>query len=253
MEVSSNNLLDNIIYRANIFNYDSKFLAEFRKRDLKLDLHLYSKVRTQQSNDQLATAIQFMNQKSKDQLGQILSLLAQKEEEESVEFNGEDDEEVVDTSKKLQKMVLNSKSKDARTTFLLLLDVLMFSKNQHYSTESKRLEGGMEVEEVKSSVQARNVFSDNILYTLLYLDGLIMFNIDIIKKLDQYAPLLGANLMDILFEIINDKYLDGNTKEIASHLLSADLAFVNPEGFPVNKWRELMYWTFDYYLLRYVK
>jgi len=250
MELSSNNLLDNIIYRANIFNYDSKFLSEFRKKDIKLDLNLYSKVRTQQSNDQLAIAIQFMNQKSKDQLVQILSLLSQKEEEEPSEININEDEEVVDTSNKLQKMVLNSKSKDARTTFLLLIDVLLFSKNQHYATESKRLEGDMEVDEVKSSLHTRTVFSDNILYTLLYLDGLIMFNIDIIKKLDQYSPLLGVNFTDILFEIVNDKYLDGNTKEIASHLLSADLAFVNPEGFPINKWKELMYWTFDYYLLR---
>jgi hypothetical protein len=251
MELSSNNLLDNIIYRANIFNYDSKFLSEFRKKDIKLDLNLYSRIRTQQSNDQLAIAIQFMNQKSKDQLTQILSLLAQKDEEESAEINMDhEDEEVVDTSNKLQRMVLNSKSKDARTTFLLLIDVLLFSKNQHYATESKRLEGEMEVDEVKNSLQTRSVFSDNILYTLLYLDGLIMFNIDIIKKLDQYAPLLGVNFTDILFEIINDKYLDGNTKEIASHLLSADLAFVNPEGFPVSKWKELMYWTFDYYLLR---
>ena len=42
MEINTNNLLDNIVYRANIFNYDSKFLAEFKKRDLKLDLNLYS-------------------------------------------------------------------------------------------------------------------------------------------------------------------------------------------------------------------
>jgi hypothetical protein len=250
MEITAANLLDSIIFRANIFNYDSKFLAEFRKRDLRLDLNLYSQVRRQQSADQVATAIQFLNQKSKDQLGQIVSLLAQKEEEVIADEVQNDDEEVVNTTKKLDKMILNAKSKDARATFLVLIDVLMFSKTQHYSNESKRLEGSLDVEEVKTSVQTRSVFSDNILFALLYLDGLIMFNIDIIRKLNQYAPLLGASFSDVLFEIINDKYLDCFTKEIASHLLSSDLAFVNPEGFPVSKWKELMYWTYDYYLQR---
>ncbi len=41
MEVTNNNLLDNIIYRANIFNYDSKFFNEFRERKLKLNLNLF--------------------------------------------------------------------------------------------------------------------------------------------------------------------------------------------------------------------
>ena len=40
----SNNSLDNIIFRANIFNYDNKFIADVSNRNLKLDLILKSKV-----------------------------------------------------------------------------------------------------------------------------------------------------------------------------------------------------------------
>ena len=205
----------------------------------------------------MATAIQFLNQKSKDQLGQILALLSQKEEEQlseeiSMEDNLEESEEFVNTNRKLEKLNLTGNSKYARTTFMLLIDVLMFSKTQFTASEAKRISDldGMDVEEMKSSIQTKSVFSDNILYVLLYLDGLVMFNIDIIKKFDMYAPLLGSNLIDVLFDIINDTFLDGYTKEVASHLLSSDLAFVNPEGFPANKWKELMYWTYDYYLQR---
>ncbi len=42
MEINSNNLLDNIIFRANIFNYDSKFLSELKKRNIKLDFSIYA-------------------------------------------------------------------------------------------------------------------------------------------------------------------------------------------------------------------
>jgi len=34
----SNNNLDNIIYRANIFNYDNKFISSVCDRNLKLDI-----------------------------------------------------------------------------------------------------------------------------------------------------------------------------------------------------------------------
>lgn len=248
MEINSSNLLDNIIYRANIFNYDTKFLNEVRERNLKLDLNSYSQVRKDQTTVEVSTGYQFLKQKSKDQLGQILGLLSQSEEEEE---EREGDEEEVDTnlSRKVNKMAINPRSKDARSTFLLLVDIIMFSKSQISTRESKRLEEmeNMEVEALKSSQHVRNVFSDNILYALLYLDGLIMFNIDIIKKLDQYSPLIGAPLSEILFDVLNDKFIDDYTKEVASHLLSADLAFANPEGIAMTTWKDLIHWTFDYY------
>ena len=42
MEVSNNNLLDSIIYRANIFNYDSKFFNEFREKKVKLNMNTFA-------------------------------------------------------------------------------------------------------------------------------------------------------------------------------------------------------------------
>ena len=42
MEILSNSLTDNVIYRANIFNYDINFLTGIKERNLKLDLNIYS-------------------------------------------------------------------------------------------------------------------------------------------------------------------------------------------------------------------
>jgi hypothetical protein len=43
MEIVANNLLESLIFRSNIFNYDNKFLTELREKNLKVDLNLYSR------------------------------------------------------------------------------------------------------------------------------------------------------------------------------------------------------------------
>jgi hypothetical protein len=42
MDNNNTGLLDNIIYRANIFHYDIKFLSDVKERNLKLDLGAYN-------------------------------------------------------------------------------------------------------------------------------------------------------------------------------------------------------------------
>jgi hypothetical protein len=256
MEVTNNNLLDNIIYRANIFNYDSKFFNEFRERKLKLNLNLFCQskkffilVRKSQS-DAVPIAISFLNQKSHEQYEQIINLILQNEDQ-GPQQQQLDEEDLVETNqKRLNKLNISYKSKEARTTLLVLLDVLAFSLSQLTANESKKLNEmhDMGVDQLRSMNDSRETFLNNILYCLLYLDGLMMFNIDIIRKLDEFSPLLGLSLPDLLFDLISSTHTEDQIKEVSSHLLSAHLVFVNPEGFPVNKWKDLMHWNFDYYL-----
>ncbi len=187
------------------------------------------------------TAMQFLNLKSKDQLQKILGFLSERESDDNDDLSGD-----------LGKMSLIS-YRDARSTLLLLVDVIFFSKNELHRSESKRLEGTdkLEVDEMKSRQYVRNAFSDNILYALLYLDGLIMFNVDIIRCISKVSPLVGVNLHNILFEILNEKYLDEQTKEVASHLLSAELSFVNPDIISNTLWKNAINWTYNYYVQRY--
>jgi hypothetical protein len=139
--------------------------------------------------------------------------------------------------------------KEARSTLLLIMDVIFFSKKHLNTSESKRLENmeKLAVDQLKTSLYVRNAFSDNILYCLLYLDGLIMFNIDIVKLMDRLSPLLGVNFYEVLFEILSNKFLEDSIKEVASHILSAELGFVYPEGINLNLWKEIISWTYNYY------
>jgi hypothetical protein len=41
IEVNATQILDNMIYRANIFNYDSTFLKDIMTKNLKLDFANY--------------------------------------------------------------------------------------------------------------------------------------------------------------------------------------------------------------------
>jgi len=104
----------------------------------------------------------------------------------------------------------------------------------------------MEVDEYKVHEAMKNIHSDNLLLCLLLLDGMSMINVDIIKKLDEISPLLGVNFTDLLFDLMNDKFLDSNTKEIASHLAALDM--MTYENTPDSRCRELMEWTYNYYI-----
>jgi hypothetical protein len=42
MDVLFNNILDNIIYRANIFNYDNNFLKDVLSKKLKIDFNSFA-------------------------------------------------------------------------------------------------------------------------------------------------------------------------------------------------------------------
>jgi hypothetical protein len=128
----------------------------------------------------------------------------------------------------------------------MLLHLLRFSNSTIESCESKRLEEQetMEVKDIKSIQVSTNSSTDNVLYLLLYLDALIMVNIDIVKKFSLYSEdILGFNFVDLLFGIINSKYLSDSHKEVASHILAATLSFNNIEGKDFNKMTDLLSWT----------
>lgn len=207
----------------------------------------------------MKSAIKFLNLKSKEQLNQIISLLAQKEveskEERTDEYQYDEDIENVNAymnkiSKNMENLSISSDNKIVRTAFTVLLDILLFSKSQLSNTEERRMADidEMEVSDLKTSSKKKQHFSENILFVLLYIDGLVMFNIDIIKKFEQYSPLVGINFSEFLFEMINCKFVDDFTKEIASHLLCTSMAFVNPEIIALSKWKDILNWSFDYYL-----
>lgn len=131
----------------------------------------------------------------------------------------------------------------------MLLDVIDHLRKTIETTESARLDSSqtMEVQNMKTNLAVKNASSDNILYCLLYLDGLIMINIDLIKKIDEAGGLNGKPLADLLNDVLITRFLDDYSKEVASHILSAALSFVRPDTEPLQKSIDLIGWTYDYY------
>lgn len=131
----------------------------------------------------------------------------------------------------------------------VLLDVINYYRTVIDTTESKRLNSDtlQDASNVKKSKAIRNSSSDTILYCLLYLDGLIMINIDLIKKIDEAASLNGKYLSDLLREVLYSQFLEDSLKEVASHILAADLSMVKPETEPLNNIVDLLTWTYNYY------
>ena len=78
-----------------------------------------------------------------------------------------------------------------------------------------------------------------------------MINIDIIKLIENNASYTGKSLIELVFMILNDEYVDFHIKEIASHILSIDLMqnegngqIDQNENFTENC-RNLMKWSYE--------
>jgi hypothetical protein len=135
--------------------------------------------------------------------------------------------------------------RDAKLTLQILLDLLNFSKNKIEETEEARLrdQENYDVSDLKKSKTIRNVNTDNVLNILLFFDALIMINIEMIGKLNFYAK---NQFHSILFSILNSEYVDNVHKEIASHVLSSELSFVDAEVVDTTDLKKLMKWSYDF-------
>ena len=73
MEVPFHNLQDNLIYHANIFNYDKSYLMELINRRIKIDFSQFS----MENQDDIVPIISFLKMSSKDQISELSTLLNQ--------------------------------------------------------------------------------------------------------------------------------------------------------------------------------
>ena len=73
MEVPFHNLQDNLIYHANIFNYDKSYLMELINRRIKIDFSQFS----MENQDDIVPIISFLKMSSKDQISELSTLLYQ--------------------------------------------------------------------------------------------------------------------------------------------------------------------------------
>ena len=194
-----NNLQDDIVYHANIFNYDKKFLNTLISSNIKIDFSDYSQENNVKSDD-VALVMDFLKSKSKSQV-ELMTIAVDREYGRL----SEDDPEL--QSKKQQ---LKSATKTLRHLFSLF--------KFYYDKALERSKSGS-----GAKIEAGESNADNMIACLLFFDGISMVNIDIIKLIENNASYTGKSLIELVFMILNDEYVDFHIKEIASHILSIDL------------------------------
>jgi hypothetical protein len=87
----------------------------------------------------------------------------------------------------------------------------------------KAMEKVKQVMEGEGKIEPGEINANNIITCLLFFDGVSMVNIDIIKLIENNASYTNKSLVELVFMILNNNYIDFHIKEIASHILSIDL------------------------------
>ena len=222
-----NNLQDDIVYHANIFNYDKKFLNNLIKTNIKIDFSEYSQENNVKSDD-ISLVMDFLKSKSKNQV-ELMSIAVDRE-------YGRLSEDEPDLQTKKQQL------KSATKTLRHLFSLFKF----YYDKAVERANSGGD-----SKIEAGEPNADNMIACLLFFDGISMVNIDIIKLIENNASYTGKSLIELIFMLLNDDHIDFHIKEIASHILSIDLMqnegnsqIEQGENFTENC-RNLIKWTYE--------
>ena len=199
--VEFNNLQDDIVYHANIFNYDKKFLSDILKYGLKIDFSQY-RVEKNVKKEDLTLVNEFLKMKAKDQV-ELMTIAVDHE-------YGRLPEEDAEMKKKVQQ------SKSATKTLRHLFSLFKFC----YDKATESLKQNMEAE---GAIKVGQEHADNMIACLLFFDGISMVNIDVIRLIENNASYTTKALTELVFMPLNDNNLDFHIKEIASHILSIDL------------------------------
>ena len=214
-----------IIYRANIFNYDNEFIKDFIKGQKVVDEKQFKTSSFKFSKDNIGKFLSFINNPVKDQLQNFNTL---------TELLHDQDEDKKAPIHKESKIVIQ-----------FLLDVLKNSFELFVNTEKERinLQSSWSVDQISSSKQESEAINCNITYSLLFLDGLIMNNIELAAVFDLLSIDVGVEIKPLLFEIIDYSKIPNTSKEIASHILSSILIFTSTSE---SNFQRLIEWSINY-------
>jgi hypothetical protein len=106
-----------------------------------------------------------------------------------------------------------------------------------------------DVERLKEIQNEQKNLMNGILFCLLYLDGLIMINIDNINKIQYIALSHKINLFGIFTQIMKMRILDPCLKEIASHLFCAIIGFCEFDSNNEDLYNFIISWTKEHHII----
>ena len=230
MEAVFNNLQDNLVFHANIFNYDKNLFTELVSKKLKMTFTDYriSKHDALDANEELYPIIKFLQSRSTEQIGLLKTL--NYELEENYAYLHKDNIEELQISQ------------EAKTTIGTVLDLLSFSFHKFCEEEElirqnqQELANSIDAQKIEIS---NNIHYDNMLCCLLYLDGICMVNIELIKNINMISSSSnGVDFYDFLYSIVTNKLIKMYPKEISSHLLY--MLMMQSEGDIAEKTKKLL-------------
>jgi hypothetical protein len=146
---------------------------------------------------------------SKEKITELTTLILQQAREEEKGMLEKENEEEEEEEEEEKKEI----SKEAAKTLRKILELLVFSYRKIEET----------INDSPDQELTPDINVDNLICCLLYLDGISMVNIDIIKVITIQCPSTGLNLSELIFSILNNKNIDFHIKEVASHILSLSL------------------------------
>ena len=229
--IEFNNLQDNIVYHANIFNYDKQFLMNLLKTKIRLDFSEYYQLKNTQGKDRTSVSDYF--QKSSKEQVELMAYTAYKE----FEIHQDDLEPEPENEK-------NKRDKQIVKKALRYLFNLFMYSYEKAEERAKSIEG--------EQIMAGELHSDNLIACLLYLDGISMINVDVILLIKTNAEYTGKSLDELVFMLLNNNLVDFHIKEIASHILSIYLMQIDgnkneeKNEMDINKiTKDLMKWTYE--------
>ena len=143
----------------------------------------------------------------------------------------------------------NSSTIEGRISLFCLIDIIRDYLDK-YEYEHINYEKD-EISHLKESHKKKNAFYTTILFCLIYLDGLIMINIDNAKKINYISEMHKSEILKVLCLLIQCKKIEDNLKEIASHIICAILGFCELESSKEEYFSFIIRWTREYHVLSY--
>jgi hypothetical protein len=233
-------LSENLIYRANIFNYESRYFDEYHQINNKIDFSLYNLSTNKNLSENYLKFENFVNLPLEDQLGNLFSLTGLLNENDSNEVPEEEN------SNQEPKKLIN---KDAKIFIQVIVDLLESSTRLIETTEEELNSGNVtEINSKDNKKSFATKASYNLINSLLFLDGIIMSNIDLAGVLELLADNVGVSLVESLFSILDSpsNYFSDYTKEVAAHIISCIQVFSVKQEYGTNDFQRLVEWVMNY-------
>lgn len=224
---------EHLTYRANIFNYDTKYFEEFSKTTNKIDFSVYNMNNHKYISDNYNKFQNHLNLPINEQLDNINSLVGLLNENKD-----EDD---------FPKIPIK---KEAKVFVQVLLDIVSSSEKLFVINEEEYVQNQskMDITSRDAKKNLSNKILSNLINSLLLLDGIVMSNVELGAAFEFLGDNVGVKITDTLWNIMNDKTnsLGDIPREIASHLLSTIYVFSVKYEYSYKEFKSLIEWIIGF-------